>query len=71
VDLCLRLQQAGYRIVYTPYALLYHHESATRGNALNPRDIATMKVRWGSALASDPFYNPNFSLKGGEYKLDL
>ena len=31
VDLCLKIRAAGYRIVWTPYAELYHHESASRG----------------------------------------
>ena len=31
VDFCLRLAQQGYRIIYTPYAEFYHHESASRG----------------------------------------
>ncbi|MEI6809477.1 MAG: glycosyltransferase family 2 protein [bacterium] len=30
VDLCLRLQEKGYKNVWTPFAELYHHESATR-----------------------------------------
>jgi O-antigen biosynthesis protein len=31
VDFCLRVREAGYRNVWTPFAELYHHESATRG----------------------------------------
>lgn len=30
-DLCLKLIQSGYKIIYTPFAELYHHESMTRG----------------------------------------
>src|SRR5207302_3273705 len=36
VDLCLRIRERGYLIVWTPYAELYHHESATRGSDLAP-----------------------------------
>lgn len=32
VDYCLRAYRAGFRCVWTPFAALYHHESATRGS---------------------------------------
>jgi GT2 family glycosyltransferase len=69
VDLCLRILRAGYRVVYTPYAVLYHHESKSRGYELDPRDVAAMKRRWGEALTSDPAYNPNLSLGSAAYTL--
>ncbi len=69
VDFCLRVLRAGYRIAVTPYCLLYHHESASRGYALDPADIAFMAKRWGAALLSDPYYNPNLTLHTGDYGL--
>jgi len=69
VDLCLRLRAAGLRILWTPFAELIHHESATRGADADPasttrrqREAAFMRARWGAALAEDPYYNINFSL---------
>lgn len=69
VDLCLRIQQAGYRNVWTPYAELYHHESASRGCDNTPeklerflREIDFMKNRYGDSLEKDEFYNLNLSL---------
>ena len=61
VDLCLRLRQAGYRVVYTPYATLYHHESATRGYKPHLEDDAFFDNRWEprSERFHDPFYNIN------------
>lgn len=61
VDLCLRVRQAGYRVVYTPYATLYHHESATRGVKPHLEDDAFFDDRWEprSELFHDPFYNIN------------
>jgi len=61
VDLCLRVRQAGYRVVYTPYATLYHHESATRGFVPHPEDDAFFDRRWEprSERFRDPYYNPN------------
>jgi glycosyltransferase involved in cell wall biosynthesis len=69
VDLCLRLREAGYRIVWTPYAELIHHESASRGfdNSAPKQvrflaEVDYMKSKWGDILPRDPFYNPNLSL---------
>jgi O-antigen biosynthesis protein len=69
VDLCLRIRQRGYLIVYTPLVELYHHESASRGSDLiaerRPefeREIRYMAQRWAGVMANDPYYNPNLSL---------
>jgi glycosyltransferase involved in cell wall biosynthesis len=69
IDLCLRLIQRGYRIVWTPYANLIHHESASRGHQRTTeeqkefeRAVEFMQTRWGAQLLGDPFYNPNLSL---------
>ena len=59
VDLCLRVRQAGYRVVYTPYAQLYHHESASRGFVPHPEDDALFDEKWGPREYRDPYYNPN------------
>lgn len=61
VDLCLRVRQAGYRVVYTPFATLYHHESATRGYKPHLADDAFFDHRWvpRSEQFHDPFYNVN------------
>lgn len=76
VDLCLRIRAAGYRIVWTPFAELIHHESASRGNEDNPeklarfqREIRFMQDRWGATLETDPYYNPNLSMRSGNYTL--
>jgi GT2 family glycosyltransferase len=69
VDLCLRLRERGYLIVYTPYAELYHHESVSRGHGSDPAEIAYMKERWSGVLDQDPYYNPNFSTGSGDFNL--
>jgi glycosyltransferase involved in cell wall biosynthesis len=68
VDLCLKVGQLGYRIVVTPHAELYHHESISRGYEDSPEKVARferekeyMLQTWGKELDSDPFYNPNLS----------
>ena len=69
VDLCLRLRELGYRNVWTPFAELYHHGSATRGDDLSGenaqrfgREAQYMHSRWGDQLMRDPYWNPNLSL---------
>ena len=71
VDFCLRIRVAGYRNVWTPFAELYHHESASRGYEDTPekqrrfsKEVAYMHQRWGKLLQTDPAYNPNLSLTG-------
>ena len=62
VDFCLRVRQAGYRIVYSPHARLFHRESASFGaRQQRPEEIAAMRRRWGSTLEHDPYYNVNLS----------
>jgi GT2 family glycosyltransferase len=46
VDLCLRAWRAGFRVVYSPHAELYHHESATRGTAQGERELASQRLFW-------------------------
>ncbi len=59
VDLCLRVRQAGFDVVYTPYCTLYHHESASRGFVPHPEDDGFFAARWQPDQFHDPFYNPN------------
>jgi GT2 family glycosyltransferase len=60
VDFCLRARKQGYNIVYTPYASLYHHESASRGRLHPKEDEKLFRERWGNpGEYRDPFYNPN------------
>lgn len=78
VDFCLRVREAGYFNVWTPFAELYHHESASRGYEDSPEklarfhgEIAYMQRRWGEALQNDPAYNRNLTLRGDPFSLDL
>lgn len=78
VDLCLKIRQRGYLIVWTPHAELYHLESASRGTDIAPdkierfkREITTMQQRWGTLLLEDPYYNPNLSLEKTDFSLSF
>jgi GT2 family glycosyltransferase len=71
IDYCLRLRQAGYRVVFTPWAQLYHHESASFG--IRSQDfaaLAEMRRRWAAVIDNDPFYNPNLTRDFPDYRLD-
>lgn len=65
IDLCLKLRQKGYRIVYDADAELLHHESMSRGydhqteerRQRQQKEMALMLQRWGDALDRDPYYN--------------
>ena len=71
VDLCLRMREKGYLIVYTPYAVLYHYESKSRGYDLNPNEILFMKNKWNKILPSDPYYNPNLTLDSEDFRINI
>lgn len=70
VDLCMRIRKAGYLIVWTPFAELYHYESKSRGKEDTPekrarfeRESDIFKELWAAELAAgDPYYNPNLTL---------
>ncbi|MDQ6940503.1 MAG: glycosyltransferase family 2 protein, partial [Verrucomicrobiota bacterium] len=69
VDLCLKMRRAGYLIVYTPFAKLIHHESATRHRSAEPRESDTIRQRWADVIARDPYYNPNLSRAAADFSL--
>jgi GT2 family glycosyltransferase len=60
VDYCLRVRQAGYRVVYTPLAELSHREGASRGRRIPPEDRSRFVQRWGDeSQIRDPYLNVN------------
>lgn len=70
VDLCMRIRQAGYLIVWTPFAELYHYEFKSRGVEDTPEkqarfnsEVLRCQQRWKNELdQGDPYYNPNLTL---------
>ena len=78
VDYCLRVREARLRVVWTPYAELYHHESLSRGKddsaekiAQTAREVQFICKRWQHVLDHDPFYNPNLSYERPDFSLSL
>jgi len=76
VDFCLRLSERGFRTVWTPYAELYHEESATRGRDDTAQNISRfqkerdyMRQRWYDWLDNDPAYSPNLTIERSDFSL--
>lgn len=76
IDFCIRVREAGYRNLYTPYAEFIHHESASRGTDLSgekllrfQQEVATMTSRWQHLLDKDPAYSPNLTLVHEDFSL--
>ena len=76
VDFCLKVREAGYRNVWTPFAELYHHESVSRGreNTLEKRErafkeVQFMRQKWGTLLDRDPFYSPHLTTARQDFSI--
>ena len=79
VDFCLKVRQAGYLVVYHPYAELIHYESKSRGyddtaEKINrfQSEIQLFQGRWKAFLEQgDPYYNPNLTLDRNDFSVNL
>ncbi len=72
IDFCLRVIQQGFRVVYTPYAELYHFEGTSiKRKVQDPREVALFKSRWGEEIRNDPYYNPNLAREGTDFSVDV
>ncbi len=79
VDFCVRVREAGYTNVFTPFAQLYHYESKSRGMEDNPEkqkrfqgEVLRFQARWGDLLAAgDPCTNPNFDIQREDFSLKI
>ena len=76
VDFCIRVREAGYTNIFTPFAELYHHESVSRGIEDNPEkqarfeeEIAYMRKTWAAQLVRDPFYSTNLTQDREDYTI--
>jgi GT2 family glycosyltransferase len=76
VDLCLKVIEAGYRNLLTPWAQLYHFESKSRGKDDTvekkerfKREVLFMKKKWGDTLQNDPYYSPHLTLQYEQFQI--
>jgi GT2 family glycosyltransferase len=65
IDYCLKVLELGKRVVYTPHAKLYHHESVSRP-LTKPDHVNAFKAYWSPRFPRDPYYNPNL---GRHYRI--
>ena len=79
VDFCVRVREAGYANVFTPFAQLYHYESKSRGLDEDPvkrkrfeSEVKRFQARWAKQLAAgDPCLNPNFDRMKEDFSFDI
>jgi O-antigen biosynthesis protein len=72
IDLCLKIGRKGYRVLYTPHALLYHHEAFSKlveDLMPHPDEVEAMRVKWKDVIEADPFYSPNLTRSAEDYSL--
>ncbi|HEX3667598.1 MAG TPA: glycosyltransferase, partial [Acidimicrobiia bacterium] len=61
VDYCLKLYHSGRRMVFDPYAELFHFETSSRETgSVSEAELEALRARWGRILRRDPYYNPGF-----------
>ena len=77
VDLCMKVREAGYLIVFTPYAEMYHYESKSRGAEDSEdkkkrfeNEVNRFKHKWGLFL-EDPYYNKNLTLEKEDFSIKI
>jgi O-antigen biosynthesis protein len=72
VDLSLKIGSLGYRVLYTPHAVLYHHEAFSKTSkdlVPHPEEVQAMRRKWGEIIAADPHYSPNLTRNDEDYSL--
>jgi GT2 family glycosyltransferase len=78
IHFCFQARQAGYRIIWTPHAELYHYNdqanqvsfsNSEQYSSIYKAEHAYMRKIWGKELDEDPFYNPNLSLHNAEFNI--
>lgn len=72
IDLCLKIRNQGYQVLYTPHAVLYHHEAfskTSRDLVPHPDEVEAMRLKWENVINADPYYNPNLTRNDEDYSL--
>ncbi len=76
-DFCMRIRSKGYHVVFTPFALLTHYESKSRGSENTPEkaerfesEVQRFKAAWPDILKTgDPYYNPNLTTAKEDFSI--
>jgi len=56
VDFSFKVRGTGRRIVWTPFAQLYHFESKSRTPVIGSSEVAKIRRRWGRLMERDPYW---------------
>ncbi|MEM8650224.1 MAG: glycosyltransferase family 2 protein [Pseudomonadota bacterium] len=77
VDYCLKVRKLGMQVIYEPRAILYHHESVSRGSDVAPekikrfeREKAALKERWPNEIRTVPFFSPNYDRGSAHFTVE-
>jgi O-antigen biosynthesis protein len=68
VDYCLKVRELGKRVVYMPYAKLYHHESVSK-DGTDAAELEAFKKEWAERIPFDPYYNPNLTMQTCDFRI--
>ncbi len=72
IDLSLKIGSLGYRVLYTPHAVLHHHEAFSKTSkdlVPHPEEVEAMRRKWGKTIDADPYYSPNLTRNDEDYSL--
>ena len=72
IDLCLKIGSLGYHVLYTPHAVLHHHEAFSKTSkdlVPHPEEVEAMRRKWGKIIDADPYYSPNLTRNDEDYSL--
>ncbi len=72
IDLSLKIGSLGYRLLYTPHAVLTHYEAFSKTSkdlVPHPEEVEAMRRKWGTTIAADPYYSPNLTRNDEDYAL--
>ncbi len=77
IDLCLKIRERGYRIVWTPFVTLVHHGNSSlkaEHDAIrekrNQHSRKAFIKKWLHRLGNDPAYNRHLSLRQREWMIN-
>ncbi len=72
IDLCLKIGNEGFRVLYTPHAVLRHYEAFSKTSkdlVPHPEEVEAMRLKWESIIDADPYYNQNLTRNDEDYSL--
>jgi len=72
IDLSLKIGSLGYHVLYTPHAVLHHHEAFSKTSkdlVPHPEEVEAMRRKWGKIIEADPYYSPHLTRNDEDYSL--